>query len=100
MRALDLKLVRMIWRMRGQALAIAVVLAAAAATFVLSLGVHHSLTATRDAYYARNHFADVFADMTRAPRGVVDRVRAVPGVARAEGSIRQYATLEIGRAHV
>lgn len=54
MRALDLKLVRMIWRMRGQALAIAVVLAAAAATFVLSLGVHHSLTATRDAYYARN----------------------------------------------
>lgn len=94
MRALDLKLVRMIWRMRGQALAIAVVLAAAAATFVLSLGVHHSLTATRDAYYARNHFADVFADMTRAPRGVVDRVRAVPGVARAEGSIRQYATLD------
>ncbi|MCB5425954.1 FtsX-like permease family protein [Altererythrobacter sp. CC-YST694] len=94
MTALDLKLVRSLWHMRGQALAIAVVLAAAAATFVLSLGVHHSLTATRDAYYARYHFADIFADMTRAPRSVVERVRAIPGVAAAQGTIQQYATLD------
>lgn len=94
MTALDLKLMRGLWHMRGQALAIAVVLAAAAATFVLSLGVHHSLTVTRDAYYARNHFAEVFAEMTRAPRSVVDRVRAIPGVAAAQGTIQQYATLD------
>lgn len=94
MTALDLKLVRGLWHMRGQALAIAVVLAAATATFVLSLGVHHSLTATRDAYYARNHFADIFADMTRAPRSAVDRVRAISGVAAAQGTIQQYATLD------
>ena len=94
MKALDLKLLRDLWHMRGQALAIAVVLAAATATFVLSLGVHRSLTATRDAYYERYHFADVFANMTRAPRGVVGRIAAIPGVARAEGSIQQYATLD------
>ena len=94
MKALDLKLLRDLWHMRGQALAIAVVLAAATATFVLSLGVHRSLTATRDAYYERYHFADVFANMTRAPRGVVARIAAIPGVARAEGSIQQYATLD------
>jgi putative ABC transport system permease protein len=92
--ALDLKLLRSLWHMRGQALAIAVVLAAAAATFVLSLGVHHSLTATRDAYYTRNHFADVFAEMTRAPASVIDRVRAIPGVAVAQGGIQQPATLD------
>ncbi len=94
MKALDLKLLRDLWHMRGQALAIAVVLAAATATFVLSMGVHRSLTATRDAYYAQNQFADVFASMTRAPRSVVDRIAALPGVRRVEGSIQQYATLD------
>lgn len=95
MKALDRKLMRDLWRMRGQVLAIALVLAAASATFVLSLGVHRSLTETRDAYYAESAFADVFADMTRAPRSVVARVAALPGVRRAEGSIRQYATLAL-----
>ena len=94
MKALDLKLARDLWRLRGQVIAIAMVLAAAAATFVMSLGVHRSLTETRDAYYARNHFADVFASMTRAPRSVVGRIAAIPGVRRAEGTIQQYATLD------
>lgn len=95
MRVLDLKLVRDLWRLRGQALAIAIVLAAATATFVLSVGVHGSLMATRDAYYARNHFAEVFVGMTRAPRSVVARIAAAPGVQRAEGEIVQYATLDL-----
>lgn len=94
MTALDLKLVRDLWRMRGQVLAIALVLAAATATFVLSLGVYRSLAETRDAYYARNHFAEIFAGMTRAPRSIVARVAAIPGVARAVGTIEQYATLD------
>ena len=99
MTSLDLKLMRDLWRMRGQAFAIALVLAAATATFVLSMGVHRSLTETRDAYYARNHFADVFVSMTRAPRTIVDRIAQIPGVRRAEGTIHQYATLDFpGRA--
>lgn len=92
--ALDLKLGRDLWRMRGQVLAIALVLAAATATFVLSVGVHRSLSATRDAYYERSSFADVFAGMTRAPRSIVSRINALPGVRRAEGNIVQYATLD------
>jgi putative ABC transport system permease protein len=96
---LDLKLLRDLWRMRGQVVAIALVLAAATATFVLSVGVHRSLLQTRDAYYQRNNFADVFADMTRAPRSVVSRAAAIPGVRRVEGSIQQFATLDYpGRA--
>lgn len=94
MKVLDIKLLRDLWHLRGQAFAIALVLAAATATFVMSLGVHRSLTETRDAYYARNHFADVFTSMTRAPRSVVARVAAIPGVRRAEGTIQQYATLD------
>ena len=94
MRALDLKLLRDLWHLRGQALAISLVLAAATATMVMSLGVHRSLSETRDTYYARNHFADIFVSMTRAPRSIVARLAAVPGVRRAEGTIQQYATLD------
>ena len=94
MRALDLKLLRDLWHLRGQALAIALVLAAATATFVMSLGVHRSLTETRDAYYARNQFADVFGTMTRAPRSIVARLSQVPGIRQAEGTLQQYATLD------
>ncbi len=94
MKALDRKLLRDLWHMRGQVFAIALVLAAATATFVLSLGVHRSLVETRDAYYARNAFAEVFAGMTRAPRSLTERVKAIPGVRKAEGGIIQYATLD------
>jgi putative ABC transport system permease protein len=93
-KALDRKLLRDLWHMRGQVFAIALVLAAATATFVLSLGVHRSLVETRDAYYARNAFAEVFAGMTRAPRSLIERVKAIPGVRKAEGGIIQYATLD------
>ncbi len=94
MKALDLKLVRDLWRMRGQAFAIAIVLAAASATFILSMGVHRSLYETREAYYSENNFGDVFANLTRAPRNVVDRVAALEGVQQAQGSILQYAILD------
>jgi len=94
-RTLDLKLLRDLWRMRGQALAIALVLAAATSTFVLSMGVSRSLEETRDAYYARNHFADIFVEMTRAPRSVVKRIAAIDGVQQVEGRIQQYASLDM-----
>ncbi len=93
--ALDTKLLRDLWRMRGQAFAIALVISAAMATYVLSMGVHSSLVETRDAYYDRYHFAEVFASMTRAPRSIVDRAEELEGVARAEGRIQQYATLDL-----
>lgn len=95
MKALDLKLVRDLWHMRGQAFAIAIVLAAASATFILSAGVHRSLSETRDAYYAQYSFGDVFANMTRAPRSIVERVKQIEGVQQAQGSILQYAILDI-----
>jgi len=93
--ALNLKLARDLWRLRGQALAIALVLAAATATFIMSMGLHRSLTQTRDAYYARNHFADLFSGLVRAPRAVVARIADIPGVQRAEGGIQAHATLDV-----
>jgi putative ABC transport system permease protein len=92
---LDRKVLRDLWRMRSQAFAIALVIAAGVGMVVMSLGMTRSLEATREAYYDRYRFADVFAPAKRAPAGLLTEVRALPGVALAEGRITAGATLDI-----
>ena len=60
-------------RMWAQALAIALVMASGAATFVLASGAYRSLGETRRAYYERYRFADVFAAVRRAPKSLEER---------------------------
>ena len=64
---LDRKLLRDLWEMKGQSLAIAAVIGAGVAMFVTYLSNFDSLRRTRDAYYERARFADVFASVKRAP---------------------------------
>ena len=63
---LDRKLVRDLWQMRGQAVAVGLVIACGAATFVMSLSTLDSLEGAREAYYDRYRFADLFAHVKRA----------------------------------
>ena len=67
MRALDRKLLRDLWHLRGQVLAIAAVIMGGVATLVMSLATYDSLVLTRDRFYAEYRFADVFARLKRAP---------------------------------
>ena len=64
---LDRKLLRDLWEMKGQALAIAAVVAAGVTMFVMYLSNFDSLRRTRDEYYETARFADVFATLKRAP---------------------------------
>jgi putative ABC transport system permease protein len=95
MKALDRKLLRELWRLRGQALAVAIVIASGVAVLVMSLSTLEALDETTTAYYERNRFADVFANAVRAPRRVAERVAALPGVQTVEARITRYATLDI-----
>ena len=81
MRALDLKLLRDLWHLRGQVLAIAAVIMGGVATLVMSLSTYDSLVTTRDRFYSEYRFAEVFANLKRAPNPVAERLRAIPGVA-------------------
>lgn len=92
---LDRKLVRDLRRMWAQALAIALVMASGVATFVLASGAYHSLEETRAAYYLRYRFADVFAEVRRAPKSVTEQILAIPGVAAAEPRITHLALLDV-----
>jgi putative ABC transport system permease protein len=95
MSVLDRKLLRDLAHMWAQALAIALVMAAGVATLILAIGAYRSLLETRDAYYERYRFADIFATATRAPVLLERQIAAIPGVAAVETRISRGALLDI-----
>jgi putative ABC transport system permease protein len=95
MSALHRKLMRDLLRLWPQGLAIALVMAAGAATLILGIGAHGSLAETRAAYYERNRFADVFANLTRAPKVYEDEIAQIPGVAAVETRVAKIALLDL-----
>jgi putative ABC transport system permease protein len=94
-RAIDTKLWRQLWGMRGQALAIALVIVSGVAIFIMSLSTLDSLFETRAAYYRDNHFAQVFASLKRAPLSVATRIAAIPGVDKVETRVVALVNMEV-----
>ncbi len=92
---LDRKLLRDLWEMKGQALAIAAVVAAGVTMFVTYLSNFASLQQTRAEYYDTARFADVFASLTRAPSSVRLRLEAIPGVERVMTRVVADVTLDV-----
>lgn len=95
MSALDRKMLRDLWSMRGQALAICLVMACGVGTFVMSLATLTSLDLTQQTYYDRYRFAHVFAHLKRAPNSLADRIAELPGVASVQTRIVSEVTLDV-----
>jgi putative ABC transport system permease protein len=95
MRAIDRKMLRDLWHMRGQALAVGLVMACGVAILVMSSTVLSSLEGAREAYYERQRFADVWARLDRAPRALAPRIARLPGVARSETRVVEAVTLDM-----
>jgi ABC-type antimicrobial peptide transport system permease subunit len=93
--ALNRKLIRDLFHMRGQVVAVAIVVACGVAAFVAMRSVYQSLLDSQDAYYRQYRFADVFANLKRAPDTLAARVREIPGVAAAETRIVANVTLDV-----
>lgn len=95
MQALDRKLFRDLAHLRGQVIAVALVVACGIATLVTMVSAHRSMNASLADYYRNGRFADVFAAARRAPRPLVDRIGHIPGVAVAVGRIVEDVTLDV-----
>jgi putative ABC transport system permease protein len=95
MKALDRKVLRELRRMWSQALTIALVVASGVGGFVASLSAVDSLDAARARFYAQGRFADVFADLKRAPSSLVDTLRALPGVADVQATVEHTVRIEV-----
>src|SRR5262245_46402924 len=96
---LDRKLLRDLWEMKGQALAIAAVIGAGVAMFVAYHSNFDSLRRTQSTYYERQRFADVFASLKRAPNRLEERIREIPGVARVSTRVVADVTLDVPGYH-
>ena len=92
---LDRKLLRDLKRLKGQAAAVSLVMACGLAMLIMARSLIHSLEATRAEYYQTNHFADVFGALKRAPNFLLDRLRALPGVATAQTDLSVPVTLDL-----
>ncbi|PTX91369.1 FtsX family ABC transporter permease [Opitutus sp. ER46] len=95
MSLLDRKLLRDLRALKSQALAVALVMASGLAMMIMTRSLMLSLETTRHAYYEEHRFAQVFAQLKRAPNAVRDELAAIPGVAAVETGIARQVTLDV-----
>src|SRR5690554_1342682 len=95
MSPLNRKLLRDLWRIKGQAVAIGAVIGVGVLMLVMMTGLVTSLDETRNTYYERYRLADVFAPVTRAPNRLIADLAAIPGVSAAEGRVIGSALINL-----
>src|SRR5579885_724636 len=93
--SLDRKLVRDLWRMRGHVVTVALIVASGIATYVTMRGAYDSVLQAQREHYARYRFADVFAQLKRAPNSLVAEISAIPGVAVVQTRVVVEVNLDI-----
>ena len=95
MKALNRKLWRDLWRMKGQVFAITLVVVSGVATFIMFISTMDSISLTRTRFYRDYHFADVFVNLKRAPESLKEKIQNVPGVHQVETRVSAYVKLDI-----
>lgn len=95
MRMLDRKLLRDFATLKWQVLAIVAVIACGISTFVLSTSTVESLESTRDNYYAKHRFSDLFCDLKRAPESVALQFSEIVDISHTETRIDVSVRIKI-----
>ncbi len=92
---LDRKLLRDIGKMKGQVVAVSLVMACGLAMMIMTRSLILTLESTREAYYQQYAMADVFATLKRAPLSVAGQLAELPGVATVETRVAVDVTLDL-----
>jgi putative ABC transport system permease protein len=92
---LDRKLLRDLRRLKGQAVAVALVMACGLAMLIMARSLIASLEGTRAEYYQTNRFAELFASLKRAPNYLGSRLAEIPGVGTVQTGIAVQVTLDL-----
>ena len=95
MRALNRKLLRDLWQMKAQALAIIAVIGTGVAMFTMYLSTFDSLERAQLSYYDSERFASIFANCKRAPAALAERIAQIPNVASVETRVVFDVTLDV-----
>jgi putative ABC transport system permease protein len=89
------KLVRDLWRLRWQVLAIGLLIACGVAVAVMAFSAQKALEQAKDRFYAETRFADVFAVARRAPISVARALEAVEGVTAVDPRMTEAGLMQV-----
>lgn len=95
LKAIDVKVLRDLIRMRGQVMAIVLVIACGVGVYIGMSSTMRSLQAARAGYYAQQRFGDVFVSLKRAPAHVGRGLTAIPGVQGVQTRVVADVTLDV-----
>lgn len=95
MSLLDRKLIRDLRAIKSQAFAVALVMACGLAMMIMTRSLIRSLETARWSYYEKFRFAEVFAQLKRAPQSVAEQIAKIEGVAAVQTNIALQVTLDI-----
>lgn len=95
LRPLHRKVLRDLWHLRSQMVAVAMVMTCGIAVFVALRSMHGWLRDTQAQYYEKYRFADVFANARRAPAALERELAAIPGVAAVRTRVVKDVTLDL-----
>ncbi len=95
MTALDRKLLRDLYYLRGQMIAVSLVVACGVAVFLTTRTAYDSLLLSQASYYSDFRFPDIFATLKRAPETLAGRIAALPGVGAVQTRIVFDVTLDV-----
>jgi putative ABC transport system permease protein len=95
MKPLDQKLLRDLLHLRGQVLAIVLIVSCGIAGLVTMMSAYESLKLSQATYYDRYRFADVFVQLQRAPNALINQIEAIPGVERVQTRVVVDVTLDV-----
>ena len=95
MAPLDLKLIRDLLHLRGQVIAIVLIVACGIASMVTMLSAYDSLKLTQQTYYDQYRFAHVFVHLKRAPEYLRDRIQAIPGVQQVQTRVVRDVIIDV-----
>ncbi|MGB8475096.1 MAG: FtsX-like permease family protein [Candidatus Acidiferrum sp.] len=92
---LDRKLLRDLWHLRGQLVTVALIVGCGIATYVTMRGSYESIERAQREYYSAYRFADVFAQLKRAPNTLAAQIASLPGVSRVETRVVVEVNLDV-----
>jgi putative ABC transport system permease protein len=95
MTSLNRKLLRDLRHMGGQVLAVMLVVACGMAAYITMRSAYESLVVSQFEYYRDYRFAEIFAQVKRAPESLAARLTAIPGVDRVDTRIVFEVALDV-----
>ncbi|MBO8158283.1 MAG: FtsX-like permease family protein [Thermosyntropha sp.] len=89
MKILFIKLIRTIWKTKGQFLAMVSIVTIGISIYIAITTGFYNLRHSRDIFYQENNFADYYFQVIKAPEKITNKIEALPEVQKVSGRIQQ-----------